>query len=162
MKRLLFLMFLGFFMTETQAQIPTKWFGEWKGTMYMLKNGKLTDSVMVSLTIKPIEENKSYTWKMQYHSEKMPMTKDYKLVVKDAEKGIFLTDEGGGVELQDYLFQDKFYSVFEVQNTMLTATYEYRNNEIIFEVTSGKKTNTVAEGVTNYSVSFLQKAIFKK
>lgn len=155
-------MFFGFFMTETQAQIPTKWFGEWKGTMYMLKNGKLTDSVMVSLTIKPIEENKSYTWKMQYHSEKMPMTKDYKLVVKDAEKGIFLTDEGGGVELQDYLFQDKFYSVFEVQNTMLTATYEYRNNEIIFEVTSGKKTNTVAEGVTNFSVNFLQKAIFKK
>lgn len=162
MKQLIFFSFVLLSSSNVQAQLPNKWFGDWKGTMYMLKNGKLTDSVKVSLTIKPIEENKSYTWKMQYHSEKMPMTKDYKLVVKDAEKGIFLTDEGGGVELQDYLFQDKFYSVFEVQNTMLTATYEFRNNEIIFEVTSGKKTSTVAEGVTNYSVNFLQRAILKK
>ncbi len=144
------------------AQLPKPWIGQWNGTMLMYKNGQKNDSVAVSLTIAPLIKDSIYTWKTQYHSTKMPMTKDYTLRVKDAAKGVFVTDEGGGVELTNYLIDNKMYNVFEVQNTMLTATYELRGNELIFEVTSGKKELSKSSEVINYSTNFLQKVRFKK
>ena len=91
------------------------------------------------------------------------MVKDYVLRTRDAAKGLYLTDEGGGVELMDYLFGNKLYSVFETSNIVLTATYELRSpNELVFEVTSGKKVSEGSPDVINYSVDNLQRVIFKK
>jgi len=89
------------------------------------------------------------------------MVKDYKLVISDAGKGVFKTDEGDGTFLIDYLFENKLYSVFETQGILLTSTYEWLGNQIIFEVTSGKELQTT-NGVKSYSVLNLQKAVLRK
>lgn len=46
----------------------------------------------------------------------------------------------------------------EKQGILLTSTYEWLGNQIIFEVTSGKELQTT-HGVKSYSVLNLQKAV---
>ncbi len=62
----------------------------------------------------------------------------------------------------DYLFNNKLYSIFETQGVFLTSSYELRDKDLIFEVTSGKKTSTTDQQINNYSVDNLQRVIFKK
>jgi len=136
--------------------------GNWSGMMYMYNYGKLIDSVLVSFFAKPVIADSCYRWRMEYHSAKTPMVKDYVLRVRDAAKGLYVTDEGDGIELTSYLIGAKIYSVFEVQNTMLTASYEMKGNELVFEVSSGKKEPPTGGGVTTYSVKNLQRVVLKR
>jgi hypothetical protein len=94
----------------------------------------------------------------------MTVTKDYSLRVIDIQKGTYITDEGDGVELMNYTFGNKMFSNFETAGILLSSSYEWIGNDIIFEIASGKKieSNSVNTEVTNYSVKNLQKVIFKK
>ncbi len=96
---------------------------------------------------------------MQYLSQKMPMTKNYVLRIKDREKLVFVTDEGDGVELTDYQTGDKLYSVFETSGFLLTASYELQGEFLIFEVTSGKKQDPPVKDITVYSTTSVQRAV---
>lgn len=153
--------FLLCFSFNSGAQILKDWHGEWHGMMEMYKNGQKADTVEVLLTIKPINDS-TLTWRTEYKSVKQPMTKDYTMKIVDVSKGVYATDEGEGVLLETYLIDHTLYNVFEVEGIMLTATYRLMGNEIVFEVTSGKKGKIVAGGVTNYSVNYLQKVHFKR
>jgi hypothetical protein len=141
---------------------PEKCIGTWNGMMHMYSRGNLKDSVKVVLTVAKGSQPNEWTWKTEYLSEKFPMTKDYVLRLKDAEKNIYVTDEKNGIELMDYLFNNKLYSLFETEDIFLTSSYELRGKELIFEVTSGKKTGVSDQPVTNYSVDNLQRVIFRK
>ncbi|WP_144051852.1 hypothetical protein [Fibrisoma limi] len=154
---------MGLFRFETaHAQLSEQWLGVWTGTMYIYRQKALTDSVPVRLTIAKTNQPDVLTWKTEYQSTTRPMTKDYTLRVSDASKGVFITDEGEGTLLTDYQFGSKLYSVFEVNGILLTATYELRGNELIFEVTSGKKLTNPTNGVSSYSVDNLQRVVYRK
>jgi hypothetical protein len=159
------LIITGFFIlgisANVGAQILKDWHGEWHGKMQMYKNGQQIDTVEVLLTINPINDS-TLTWRTEYKSVKQPMTKDYTMKSVDVTKGFYATDEGGGVLLETYLIDNSLYNVFEVEGIMLTATYRLLGDEIVFEVTSGKKGKIVAGGVTNFYVSNLQKVHFKR
>jgi hypothetical protein len=155
------LFFIFIFSLSSSAQILQEWHGEWKGVMEMYNAGKKVDTVDVILTINPINDS-TLMWRTAYKSTKQPMTKDYTMRSIDVKKGIYATDEGGGVLLDTYLIDHTLFNVFEVEGIMLTATYRLLGDEMIFEVTSGKKSNSVAGGVTNYSVNHLQQVRFKR
>jgi len=146
---------------NAQTSFPEKCLGIWTGTMHIYNRGSLVDSVTIKLNVTRTNAPDTFVWKTEYLSEKFPMVKDYKLVISDAGKGVFITDEGDGIILMDYLFENKLYSVFETQGILLTSTYEWLGNKIIFEVTSGKELQTT-HGVKSYSVLNLQKAILRK
>lgn len=146
---------------NAQTSFPEKCLGIWTGTMHIYNRGSLVDSVTIKLNVTRTNAPDTFVWKTEYLSEKFPMVKDYKLVISDAGKGVFITDEGDGIILMDYLFENKLYSVFETQGILLTSTYEWLGNQIIFEVTSGKELQTT-HGVKSYSVLNLQKAILRK
>ena len=146
---------------NAQTSFPEKCLGIWTGTMHIYNRGSLVDSVTIKLNVTRTNAPDTFVWKTEYLSEKFPMVKDYKLVISDAGKGVFITDEGDGIILMDYLFENKLYSVFETQGILLTSTYEWLGNQIIFEVTSGKELQTTL-GVKSYSVLNLQKAVLKK
>jgi len=130
--------------------------------MYIYRQKALVDSVPVRLTIAKASQPGVLTWKTEYQSATRPMTKDYTLRVSDASKGVFITDEGEGTLLMDYQFGNKLYSVFEVDGILLTATYELRGRELIFEVTSGKKLSNPTNGVSSYSVDNVQRVVYRK
>jgi hypothetical protein len=146
---------------NAQTSFPEKCLGIWTGTMHIYNRGSLVDSVTIKLNVTRTNAPDTFVWKTEYLSEKFPMVKDYKLVISDAGKGVFITDEGDGIILMDYLFENKLYSVFETQGILLTSTYEWLGNQIIFEVTSGKELQTT-HGVKSYSILNLQKAILRK
>jgi len=162
-KNILLLLFILFIMLEAHAQsFPDQCVGTWHGTMQIFSRGTLKDSVKIVLTIGRTNQPHEWSWKTEYLSEKFPMTKDYVLRLKDADKNIYVTDEKNGIELMDYLFNNKLYSIFETQEIFLTSSYELRGNELIFEVTSGKKIGTADQPVINYSVDNLQRVVLRK
>ncbi|HRF39832.1 MAG TPA: hypothetical protein PK198_13660, partial [Saprospiraceae bacterium] len=67
-----------------------------------------------------------------------------------------------GIELSDYLFGNKLYSIFETEGILLTASYELRDGELIFEVTSGKRAENSTTGVQSHPVSSVQRAVLKR
>eukprot|EP01120_Amphizonella_sp_Union-15-10_P011932 TRINITY_DN5196_c0_g1_i2.p1 TRINITY_DN5196_c0_g1~~TRINITY_DN5196_c0_g1_i2.p1 ORF type:complete len:171 (-),score=19.44 TRINITY_DN5196_c0_g1_i2:31-543(-) len=147
--------------SQNTNTFPTSWEGIWEGTMDLYREGIITGTVPVKLTIAKTANPITWTWKTEYLSPKQPVTKNYLLRTVDATKGIYVTDEGGGVELYNYLYGNKTYNVFETDGIMLTSTYEKIGNQLIFEVTSGKKISSGSPLVINYSVENLQRVIFK-
>jgi len=156
------LAFTVLFVNTSSAQLPRKWIGNWSGTMHLFSHGELVDSVAVSFLVKPLPQDSSYTWKMEYNFPTMRTVQDYTLRVSDAAKGLFVIDEGAGIELACSLVGDKMYSLFEVQGTMLSACYELKGDELIFEVTSGKQAPSTCVGVTTYSPKNLQRVVLKR
>jgi hypothetical protein len=162
--RFLLIFLLLFFVSQlghTQT-FPKSWEGIWKGTMYMYRDGKIRDSVHVRLTIAATDRPDEWIWRTDYLSPQMPLTKDYKLRVKDLSKNVYVTDEGNGLELTTYHAGQKLYNVFETSGVMLTSSYEFRENELIFEVTSGRKEVVTHSDVTNYAVEHIQRVVLKK
>lgn len=141
---------------------PDACIGTWKGTMYMYKHGTLKDSVPVRLTIAKHMELNAWAWKTEYLSAQRPAVKDYVLRLKDAAKNLYVTDEGGGLELTDYLVGNKLYSVFETGGFLLTSSYELIGERLIFEVTSGKKETATHPEVATYSTDNLQRVVFER
>jgi len=144
-----------------QENFADKCEGKWKGTMYIYGKGQIRDSVPVELIVQKTSLPLTWVWKTNYLSNKNPIEKNYKLVLKDTASQTYLIDEGDGVELWSYYFINKLYSVFETHDVMLTSSYELQGDDLIFEVTSGKKIEDRKE-VTNYSVLGLQRVIFKR
>ena len=146
--------------TSAQELFPDKCIGNWEGTMYIYGTGVLRDSVPVRMTIARINDT-AWTWKTNYLSPTRPMVKDYVFRLVDRAKHQYVTDEGDGILLAESVFGAKAYSVFETQGILLTATYERRDDLLIFEVTSGKK-NQAAGEVLSHPVTSLQSAILRK
>ncbi|MFA8344465.1 MAG: hypothetical protein ACEPO8_15935 [Rhodothermaceae bacterium] len=145
-----------------QKHFPEKCEGIWQGTMYMYNRGVIRDSVDIKFTVKAAEEKNSWIWKTEYLSEKMAMTKDYLIKVDKETPNRYILDEKNNIELYDYLFGNKLYSVFETQNILLTATYELAGENLIFEVTSGRKIKSDQKEVINYSVLNVQRVVLTK
>lgn len=147
---------------SAQSTFVENCIGTWTGTLQLYKNGQNTGSVEIELSIAKTDSPNIWIWRTQYFSEKYPMTKDYKLKLIDPQKQMYITDEGDGIILNDYLFGNKLYSMFETENIYLTSTYELLNDNLVFEVTSGEKIETTNKEVRNYSVIHLQKSVLSR
>lgn len=130
--------------------------------MHLYAKGQLRDSVRVQLLVEKTNRPDTWVWKTSYLSPTLPAVKDYKLLLKDSSSQTYATDEGDGIELFDYYFNNKLYSVFETHDVMLTSSYELRGKELIFEVSSGRRLDGNNKEVTNYSVLNLQRVVFRK
>ncbi|MEL6254373.1 MAG: hypothetical protein AAFR87_20360 [Bacteroidota bacterium] len=145
-----------------QESFPERCEGIWEGTMYISAKGRVRDSVGIVFTVEKIAQEKAWVWRTKYISEKFPMTKDYILRLQDEENQVYLTDEGEGLVLYDYLFGNKLYSVFETGGFLLTSSYELRGEELIFEVTSGKVQAEKVKDISNFTVNNVQRVVLKR
>jgi hypothetical protein len=142
----------------SQQDFGSRCIGNWKGIMHIYSQGLLVDSVPATLDVQQ-ENDTLFTWKIGYLSEKSPLIKDYALIYKGENH--YQIDEGNGIKIDAYLFVNRLVSVFETEGILLTSTYEVRENELYFEVTSGTKEKSDAQ-VQSYRVGFLQNIRFKK
>lgn len=144
------------------SDFPGMWVGTWKGKMYRYAQGQLRDSVQVEMHINPLEEPNTWQWKTTYLSPQNTVIKDYVLKSVEATKGHFRVDEGDGIILDAFFLGGKLFHLFDVKGLYLTATYEMREDKLLFEVTSGKRLNTTGSDVTNYSVENLQRSLLQR
>lgn len=165
MKRfvLILLFNTAFFVSSFAESFPERCEGKWQGMMHIWSKGVMMDSVGIVFTVLPIaNETGAWTWTTEYISEKMPMTKNYKLIKNTNQPNEYLMDEGDGVILTNYVFGAKMYGLFKVGKIWLTASYEFIDEFLIFEVTSGTLSKVKSKGVVNYTFDFLQRVILKK
>jgi hypothetical protein len=144
-----------------QCEFPEKCLGVWEGNMKIYSEGILKDSVNVRLTVENGNDQDIYNWKTEYLSDKYPVVKDYRMKCPSKGSNKYIIDEGDGIEIFEYLFENKLYSVFETSGYLLTSTYELIDEKLIFEVTSGIKIKT-EDKIQNYSVRTLQRVVLQK
>lgn len=125
------------------------------------KDGQLRDSVSIRITFSKGESPGSWPLKTEYLSQKLPVVKDYELRLTDEATRTYVIDERDGVLLATHQFGNKLYSFFETHDLLLTSSYELRGEDLIFEVTSGKKADGGGE-VRSYSMQHLQRAILRR
>ena len=149
--------------TGAQEDFVQQCEGVWTGTMYIYANGqKAADAPKITFTVMPIVKDSSWVWRTDYDSQKFgKISKDYKLLLRDATTGYYQLDEGDGLYLDQHLVANKMYSVFEVQNIALSASYELRGEELIFEVISSPKSQDSTE-VRSHPVRNVQRVVLKK
>ena len=136
--------------------------GEWSGLMYMYGNGNLRDSVPVKFLASKTDSLNLWIWRTTYLSEPNPLVKDYLLRKSTSINNLYYIDEGDGIILNDYLFGNKLYGVFETEGILLTSSYELNGDQLIFEVTSGKKIMSNSQEVKNYSVDYVQRVTLER
>ncbi len=141
---------------------PQKCEGKWDGCMYIYSGGVLRDSVRVEFNVAK-ESDSAWKWRTDYLSPKTPITKDYRLKMKTANT--YIIDEGDGIELLNYVSANKMYSLFETEGIYLTAVYELRGDELLFEVTSSRKLvagSNADSQVSNFILDATQSVVFRK
>lgn len=149
------------FYGQSQESFPEKCLGEWDGTLYIYRLGQLTDSIPVSLAVKRTRDPKAFKWVTTYKSEQYPMTKDYLLKFAEAGNNEYIMEEDEQTEILMYAFENKIYSLFETQNTMLSSTYELKADTLYFEVNSASQQAT-GSLVNSFKVEYLQKVAFTR
>lgn len=163
MKYVLFILTLllsSFADLRSQTLFPDQCIGKWTGMMQIWQRGELRDSVKVEFTVARITDS-SWQWRMDYLSAARPLTKDYVLRKKSATR--FVTDEGDGIQLDEFVFGNKMYCLFKVGGGTLTASYELLGNgQLLFEVTSAGAPTPTGSGVENFPVTSIQKALLTR
>lgn len=162
-KLVLLILFVFPFVVSAQEQpnFAERCLGNWEGILYIYQQGQLQDSVSVSLEVDKTANPKVYTWVTTYNSEEHPMVKDYLLKVGKEQERQYIMEEDENTEILMYGFDDKIYSMFETQNTMLTSTYELRNDTLYFEVNSATHQASGAQ-VSSFNIGYLQKVAFTR
>jgi hypothetical protein len=150
------------FTPSNPSNFPQKCEGKWEGLMYIYSGGVLRDSVRVEFNVAK-DSDSTWKWRTDYLSPKTPITKDYRLKMKTANT--YIIDEGDGIELLNYVSANKMYSLFETEGIYLTAVYELRGDELLFEVTSSRKLvagSNADSQVSNFILDATQSVVFRK
>ena len=127
---------------------PASWSGIWSGTLDIYHAKGKVQSIPMSLEILPIDTSTQgrYTFGMVYVSKDEDW-RPYELVPVAPEKGLWQVDEKNSIVMESYLIGPKFLCWFVVQGARILCTYEKRGeNEMIFEVCSGKETAVSSTG----------------
>jgi len=130
--------------------------------MQLYKQGVVMDTIDVVMNIHPIPDTLCWTWKTIYVTPERTITKDYNLYFKKGSNNEYILDEGEGLQLFSYVFENRMYSNFEVEGSMLTSVYILNNEKLIFEITSGKDIGKTAKDIRNFSVTNLQRSVLKR
>jgi hypothetical protein len=148
------------------AQFPKLCEGTWEGTMELWSGGKVNSTIGIKLYVAPVKgEQVKWIWNTSYYvdgKEDTTFAKNYYMVERDAATGRYVMDEGNGIMLDCHTYGNKLYSIFTVKKEILTAVYELKGDELIFEVTAGTRLKGKQMGVTSYTTDYVQRAVFKK
>ncbi len=143
-----------------QHSFPDQCIGIWEGQMQIYANGHLKDSIPVKLTVEPTTKDSVFIWRTSYLSETHPMVKDYTMIV--VSDTLLYLDEGNDVILKQYVFGDKLFSHFTVNDIFLTSSYTLNGDQLYFEITSATLIQAANSEVQSYQVNYLQKVLFKR
>ncbi|WP_224490615.1 hypothetical protein [Robertkochia flava] len=146
---------------HAQSSFPEKCLGTWEGMLHIYSRGQLKDSVPVTLEVERTADPATFQWVTTYHSEEHPMVKPYQLKLQKPGSNTYVMIEEDDVSLFMYAFDNKLYSLFETENTILSNTYELRDNTLLFEVNSASQQAT-GSVVNSYQIDYLQKAAFTR
>ncbi|NHN25092.1 hypothetical protein FIA58_005310 [Flavobacterium jejuense] len=162
---LLFLFITSISFSQNTKTFPTDFFGKYKGKLNIY-NQSGNQVIDMELHLLPTDTIGKYRYTIIYKSDKTNQERKYTLIEKDKAKGVFIIDENNGILLNALVKDNTLYSIFEVQNSLLTTTEHFKENYVDFEIMYTHKTKVEKSGdnteenpeVLSYPVMNVQKA----
>jgi hypothetical protein len=137
--RFFVLSILGLLSFHTQAQntFPEGWVGEYQGTLEIIIDKGVVDTIPVDFVMKEIEKDSVWTYTMSYHSARYgELVKDYRYVrVRKNDPNHYLFDELNGIVMELTLMNDCFYGMYEVSDMYFFNTLRKEGDGLYFELT---------------------------
>lgn len=159
------LFFFGNAQDNKDAVFPEDFFGVYVGTLHMSSSNE-SKQIPMEFHLLPTEENEVYTYQLVYGTGEGKQVRHYVLKVKDKEHGVYEVDEQNGIRLENRVVDNKMYTLFEVQGSLLTTFITFESDHLLFEIifsditkkqTSGGQEKDIPE-VFSYPISVVQKA----
>lgn len=159
---------------RAQATFPDAWTGTWSGTLTTLAPpDSVRNRIPISLEISREASGGGYQWKTIFNADTVRGLRPYRLIVEDAARGRYATDEGNGILLDETWIGGVLTSVFQVQGRVLESRYTVRGDTLTHELTwwDSTPTRTVkgsganAEGgaeVRSFRVTGMQRSVMTR
>lgn len=153
------------------TSFPEDWTGRWQGDLMIYSGLGLQDQLKMELIIEPIVGSENFTFTIVYDTGADLSRREYELIVVDKDQGLFIVDEKNTILIESYFMGGKWFQRFEVAGNMLICTIEKQNENLVWEITSGKSEkisttgNTEIEGiyeVNTYPFGVYQRAVLSK
>jgi len=173
--KLFFILCIGLsFVSYSQQSFPESWIGNYKGGLSIYGVDSVRMKIKMNLDIVKTANDSIYDWTITYDFKGKKDVRAYSLIIVDRQKGQYKIDEKNSIVIDAYLYNDKiFTSFFKVMESYVIATYTKEENDIVFEIISGKSepvstTGNTKQGeedipeVVAYLVNGRQKAVLKK
>ncbi|MBD3724213.1 MAG: hypothetical protein IE891_05395 [Flavobacteriaceae bacterium] len=154
----LFIFELGFTQTKT---FPDYFLGTYKGKLEIV-SAKGKKEIDMEFHFTKTDTIGTYKYVLVYNKE----PRNYFLIEKDKTTGNYIIDENNGILLQASVFDNSIYSMFEVNESLITTTEKFYDDYMDFEImftntskvtTTGKGTEEIPE-VKVYPILGTQKA----
>ena len=158
----LFIFELGFTQTKT---FPDAFLGTYKGKLEIV-SAKGKKEIDMEFHFTKTDTIGTYKYVLVYNKE----PRNYFLIEKDKTTGNYIIDENNGILLQASVFDNSIYSMFEVNESLITTTEKFYDDYMDFEImftntskviTTGKGTEEIPE-VKVYPILGTQKALLYK
>lgn len=170
MKNILFILFLAIssflYSQNNSLKFPQDFVGVYTGEL-VISAQKKSQKIPMEFHLLKTDSIHKYEYKLVYN--KVP--RNYTLVVKDQEQGLYEIDENNGIVLPASEKDNILYSFFEVQGSFLSTRLNFNKpNTLEFEILFSNlekkvKTGGVSEKIPTvygYPISVFQKAILTK
>ncbi len=146
-------------------QFPEDFYGIYKGDLQMTTS-KGNRTIGMEFHLNKTDSIGKYQYMLVYVVEGNRQERKYNLITKDASKGEYVVDENNGILLDAKLVDNTIYSMFEVNESIITTTERFYKNAMDFEITFTDKKQKVISGtegekpteVISYPIGERQKA----
>lgn len=152
--------------TENDSlQFPEDFYGIYKGDLLMTTS-KGNRTIGMEFHLNPTDSIGKYQYMLVYIMNGDRQERKYNLITKDASKGEYVVDENNGILLDAKLVDNTIYSMFEVNESIITTTERFHKDSMDFEITFTDKKQKVISGtegeepteVISYPIGGRQKA----
>jgi len=144
------------------TEFPKDFVGTWKGDLSWAQAGSAKPQIVTTtLTIKPRPDG-HYTYQLKYGEQPV---RDYVLKAKDAAKGEWTIDEGGGVLLDQYWMDGVLTGAFSVQKSTIVSRLRRDGKNLVMEMITLENTPSYTSGepvvVSTFRIKGTQRVILK-
>jgi len=153
---------------DTEGQFPADFLGIYKGELE-INSPRGTNKVPMEFHLLPTDTEGAYKYTLVYGQGKERQERKYHLLEKDREKGLYVVDEKNGIVLDDKVVGNRMYSLFEVNDSLLTTFITFYRDHMVFEIVfaprqMANETFATADStrVLSYPISTVQRAILQK
>jgi hypothetical protein len=119
---------------DAQSSFPAAWAGHWEGRLATFSPpDSVRNAVPLSLVIARRSDS-TWTWRTVFNADTVRGLRDYRLLVRDAAKGHYATDEGNGLVLESTLVAGALVSVFQVGTRVLESRYTLEGDSLVHDI----------------------------
>ncbi len=121
---------------SAQPHFPAQWAGRWEGVLTTTSPpDSVRSRIPVSLLIAREDTGSAWTWRTVFNADTVRGVRPYRLVVRDAARDLYATDERNGLELESTWVAGALVSVFQVGNRVLESRHSMHGDTLVHDIT---------------------------